>query len=649
MSFLPINIAEVKARGWDAVDFLLVTGDAYVDHPSFGTAIIARVLEDEGFRVAILPQPDWTREEEFLQFGRPRLGVLFNAGNVDSMVAHYTAAKRRRSDDPYSPGNKAGRRPDRALTVYGRMLARLFPDLPRIAGGLEASLRRFAGYDYWSDTVMPSVLEDCEADLISFGMGENQTRQIARRLAAGETVEDLRDLRGICYLTDTPPAPGKDTMWLPSFEKCAADKKEYALACKTEMAEQDAVRGRTLVQKQRTRYLVQTPPMPPLTAAELDAVYDLPFERYYHPSYEAQGGIEAIREVEFSITHNRGCFGACNFCAIALHQGRAVTCRSRESILREAKKLIASPHFKGYIHDVGGPTANFRRPSCERQATHGLCAGRKCLAPTPCNQLVADHSEYLSILRELRALPGVKKVFIRSGIRYDYLLEDRDDTFFRELAEHHVSGQLKVAPEHCSAAVLDCMGKPHIEAYRRFAQKYFAISKKLGKEQYLVPYLMSSHPGSTERDAIELALFLKEQRLRPQQVQDFYPTPGTVSTCMFYTGLNPETMQPVFVPRTPEEKAVQRAMLQYFKPENRRLVAEVLLRNGRRDLIGSAPGCLIPGPVPKDLLPPPQAGRTGNGKGKNQPSAAHAGASKRPARPAKKQSHKWEPQGKKRR
>ncbi|MBQ4082456.1 MAG: YgiQ family radical SAM protein [Clostridia bacterium] len=631
MSFLPINAKEMRERGWDAVDFVLVTGDAYVDHPSFGTAIISRVLEDEGFRVAVLSQPNWHSDDDFLQFGRPRLAFLFNSGNVDSMVAHYTAARRRRSDDPYSPGNKAGRRPDRALTVYGQILRRLFPDVPLIAGGLEGSLRRFANYDYWADAVMPSVLEDCKADLLVYGMGENQTRQIARRLAEGASVQELQELRGVCYLTDTPPAAGGKTVWLPSLAQCTADKKQYAAACRIELDEQDAVRGKTLVQKQSELYLVQNPPMPPLTTEELDAVYELPYERYYHPSYEAMGGVEAIREVEFSITHNRGCFGACNFCSIAFHQGRAVTCRSRESILREAKKLIASPHFKGYIHDVGGPTANFRIPSCKKQEKYGLCPAKKCLAPTPCNQLQVDHSEYLSILRELRALPGVKKVFIRSGIRYDYLLEDKDDTFFRELVEHHVSGQLKVAPEHCSAAVLDKMGKPHITAYRAFAKKYFAITKKLGKEQYLVPYLMSSHPGSTVKDAIELALFLKEQHLHPQQVQDFYPTPGTVSTCMFYTGLDPYTMQPVFVPRTAQEKAVQRALLQYFRPENKALVRETLIKAGRADLIGNGPDCLITGPAPR------VEGKQGVASAKRTP------AKRKP------KSHKWEPQSKKRR
>ena len=592
MAFLPITAKEIHERGWDEVDFVLVTGDAYVDHPSFGTAIISRVLEDEGMRVAILAQPDWKTSKDFTRFGKPRLGFMVNSGNVDSMVAHYTAAKKRRSDDAYSPGGKAGFRPDRALTVYCKKIREIYGNIPIIVGGLEASLRRFAGYDYWKDTVMPSVMEDCEADLLSFGMGENQTRQIVRRLNNGEPIASLTDIRGTCYMTKKRPTK-KSAVYLPSFKEITESKEKYAESCRVELDEQDAVRGKPLIQEQQKGWLVQNPPMMPLTTKELDEIYALPYERTWHPSYDDVGGVPAIQEVEFSITHNRGCFGACNFCSIAFHQGRAVTCRSRESILREANLLTQRPNFKGYIHDLGGPTANFRIPSCEKQKKHGLCPSKKCLAPTPCKALKVDHTEYLSLLRDLRAVPKVKKVFIRSGIRYDYLLLDKDDTFFKELVEHHVSGQLKVAPEHCSAAVLDKMGKPHIEAYKKFAQKYFAINKKIKKEQYLVPYLMSSHPGSTLKDAVELALFLKEQKLRPQQVQDFYPTPGTISTCMFYSGIDPYTMKKVYVPKTKEEKAEQRALLQYFRPENRQAVIAALTKAGRKDLIGNKPECLV--------------------------------------------------------
>ena len=592
MAFLPITLNEVHERGWDEVDFVLVTGDAYVDHPSFGTAIISRVLEDEGMRVAILSQPNWKTNKDFTRFGRPRLGFMVNSGNVDSMVAHYTAAKKKRSEDAYSPGGKAGLRPDRALTVYCKKIREIYGNIPIIVGGLEASLRRFAGYDYWKDEVMPSVLEDCTADMLSFGMGENQTRQIVRRLNNGEPIASLTDIKGTCYMTKNRPTK-KGAIYLPSFKEITQSKEKYAESCRVELDEQDAVRGKPLIQEQRFGWLVQNQPMPPLTTKELDEIYELPFERTWHPSYDEAGGVPAISEVEFSITHNRGCFGACNFCSIAFHQGRAVTCRSRESILREAELLTQKPNFKGYIHDLGGPTANFRIPSCEKQKKYGLCPSKKCLAPTPCKALKVDHSEYLSILRDLRKIPKIKKVFIRSGIRYDYLLLDKNDEFFKELVEHHVSGQLKVAPEHCSAAVLDKMGKPHIEAYKKFAQKYFAISKKVKKEQYLVPYLMSSHPGSTLKDAIELALFLKEQKLRPQQVQDFYPTPGTISTCMFYSEIDPYTMKKVYVPKTKEQKAEQRALLQYFRPENRQAVIAALTKAGRQDLIGNKPGCLV--------------------------------------------------------
>lgn len=600
MAFLPITKKEMEQRGWDTPDFVFVTGDAYVDHPSFGVSILSRLLESKGYRVCVLAQPDWKNEREFTRFGRPKLGFLVTSGNIDSMVAHYTAAKRRRSDDMYSPGGRAGKRPDRAVIVYSKIIKQLYPDCPVIIGGLEASLRRFAHYDYWDDNVRPSVLIDSGADILTYGMGENQTLEIARRLNEGLPVSALYDIRGICYAVDTKdyvPMPAADC---PSYERVRESKKEYAAACRKQMEEQDAVRGRTVIQRHGGKIVIQNPPMPPLCTDELDFVYSLPYERMYHPMYESMGGVPGIEEVEFSITHNRGCFGACNFCSIAFHQGRAVTVRSEQSVLDEAKRLAENPRFKGYIHDVGGPTANFRLPSCKIQEKAGLCKNRKCLAPKPCRQLQVSHTEYLGLLRKLRALPKVKKVFIRSGIRFDYMLEDENGEFFRELVNHHISGQLKVAPEHCSAAVLDKMGKPHIEAYKRFQDEFYRMTRQAGKEQYLVPYLMSSHPGSTMKDAVELALFLKRERIRPEQVQDFYPTPGTVSTCMFYTGLDPYTMEEVYVPRTQKEKSMQRALLQYFNPKNRQLVIDALKAAGRTDLIGSGKNCLV-APTPQYL------------------------------------------------
>lgn len=592
--FLPISRQDMKDRGWNEVDFVIITGDAYVDHPSFGTAIISRVLEHLGFKVGIISQPDWKNENSITEFGRPRLGFMVNSGNIDSMVAHYTAARKRRSEDMYSPGAKAGLRPDRAVTVYCKSVRKIYGDIPLIIGGVEASLRRFAHYDYWSDTVMPSLLIDTDADLLSFGMGELQTREIADRLAKGEPVSALTDIDGTAYKTNS--VVGINALTVPSFEECCSSKRQYAVACRIEYDEQDAVRGKRIVQKHGDCYVVQNIPMRVLTTEELDAVYALPYMRYYHPSYEALGGVPAIKEVEFSVTHNRGCFGACNFCAIAYHQGRQIAVRSEESVLKEVELLTKSPHFKGYIHDVGGPTANFRHVSCSKQLELGLCKGKKCLAPTPCKNLESDHSEYLAMLRKIRAVKGVKKVFIRSGIRFDYLLEDKNDEFFKELVEFHVSGQLKVAPEHCSDVVLDKMGKPHIEVYRRFVNKFYKLTKQIGKEQYLVPYLMSGHPGCRMADAVELALFLKQNKMRPEQVQDFYPTPGTISTCMYYTELDPYTMEKVFVPKTASQKAEQRALLQYFKPENRVIVLKALKDCGRTDLIGSGPDCLINSP-----------------------------------------------------
>lgn len=590
--FLPVNAAEVKERGWDEVDFVYVTGDAYVDHPSFGASIITRVLEAEGYRVAVLSQPDWKTANDFRRFGRPRLGFLVTSGNIDSMVAHYTAAKKKRHQDAYSPGRITGLRPDRAVIVYCNRIREAYGDIPVIIGGLEASLRRFAHYDYWDDKIRHSVLLDSQADLLVYGMGENQMIEVCRRISNGEDINNIRDVRGTCYVCDAAETPyeGKEC---PSYENCVKSKKEYAVSCRIEQDEQDHIRGKAVKQRHGGKMLVQNPPMPPLTQQELDWVYSLPYERTYHPMYEKLGGVPAIEEVRFSITHNRGCFGACNFCSLAFHQGRFITTRSKESIVNEAKLLTSLPDFKGYIHDIGGPTANFRRTSCLKQLEHGLCKGKKCLAPTPCKALEADHSEFLDILRTVRQLPKVKKVFIRSGIRYDYMLADKDDTFFRELVKYHVSGQLKVAPEHCSAAVLDKMGKPHIEAYIEFSKKYFQLSDDAGKEQYLVPYLMSSHPGSTIKDAVELAVFLKKKHIRPEQVQDFYPTPGTISTCMFYTGLDPYTMEEVYVAKSPEEKAMQRALLQYYDPSNAALVKKALHIAGREDLIGYGEKCLV--------------------------------------------------------
>lgn len=588
--FLPICRQDLNERGISQLDFIVITGDAYVDHPSFGIAIISRVLESAGFTVGVIAQP--TADKDYQKLGVPRLAFLVSSGNIDSMVAHYTVAKRLRSDDAYSAGGKAGKRPDRAVIVYCKKLRALYGDVPIAIGGLEASLRRFAHYDYWDDAIRPSILVDSTADLLMFGMSEHQIVEIATRLNGGESMAELTDIRGTCYLTEPINTPF-GAAECPTLAQVCESKELYAKATKIQYDQQDEVYGKTILQRHGAKMLVQNPPALALTTEELDKVYALPYMRTYHPSYKALGGVPGIDEVEFSITHNRGCFGNCNFCSIALHQGRKISSRSEASILAEAVKLTTFPDFKGYIHDVGGPTANFRAPSCHKQLEQGLCKGKKCLAPTPCKSLEVDHSEYLSILRKLRSLDKVKRVFIRSGIRYDYLLEDKNEDFLEELVKYHVSGQLKVAPEHCSAAVLDKMGKPHIEAYKKFSERFYKSTKSAGLEQYLVPYLMSSHPGSTLSDAVELALFLKEGNIRPEQVQDFYPTPGTISTCMFYTGLDPYTMKVVFVPRSAEEKAMQRALLQYFKPQNRRRVIVALQKAGRSDLIGSDRRCLV--------------------------------------------------------
>jgi uncharacterized radical SAM protein YgiQ len=582
----------MEERGIKQFDFIYVTGDAYVDHPSFGAAIVTRLLESLGYTVGIISQPDWKSERDFKIYGKPRLAFLVTGGNIDSMVAHYTAAKRKRSDDAYTAGGKAGKRPDRAVIVYCKKMREIYGNVPIAIGGLEASLRRFAHYDYWDDLVRPSILLDSGADLLMYGMGEHQIEELARRLDGGESISNIHNIRGTCYLTEPINTP-IGAAECASYEQVKENKKAYARSCRQQYDQQDEVYGKTVIQRHGKMMLVQNPPSYSLTTEELDRIYSLPYMRAYHPSYESVGGVPGIEEVKFSITHNRGCFGYCNFCSIALHQGRRITCRSEESILDEARRLTEMPDFKGYIHDVGGPTANFRKPSCEKQIKLGLCKGKKCLAPEPCPNLEADHSEYIDILRKLRKIKGVKKVFIRSGIRYDYLMEDESDEFIKELIKNHVSGQLKVAPEHCSAAVLDKMGKPHIEAYKKFQKKFYEITKGIGKEQYLVPYLMSSHPGSTLKEAIELAVFLKENNMRPEQVQDFYPTPGTLSTCMFYTGLDPYTMEEVYVPRTPEEKKMQRTLLQYFKPENKRIVISALKKAGRTDLIGYGKNCLV--------------------------------------------------------
>lgn len=588
--FLPVTKEDMTARNWDYYDFLFISGDAYVDHPSFGVAILSRLLEKEGYRVCILSQPDYKSTHDFLRFGKPRLGVLISGGVIDSMVNHYTAAKKRRSEDVYSPGGKAGLRPDRCTIVYANRIREAFGKIPVIIGGTEASLRRFAHYDYWSDSVRRSIIFDSQADFISFGMGERSIVELANMLADGIDPRHGKVPDGVCYVSEELP---RGAIELPSYEEVKADKRAYALATKIEYDEQDPYRGKILAQKHGDKYIVQMPMSKPLSESELDRIYALPYTREYHPSYEKDGGIPAIEEVKFSVASSRGCFGSCSFCAIAFHQGRIIQSRSHASILNEVKQMTWMPDFKGYIHDVGGPTANFRFPSCKKQLKYGTCKDKQCLYPDVCKNAEVDHSDYLSLLRKIRAVDKVKKVFVRSGIRYDYLIKDKNDEFFKELCMHHVSGQLKVAPEHISPRVLSCMGKPGLDVYQKFCDKFYQINKEIGKEQYLVPYLMSSHPGSTLKEAIELAVYLKRMGIRPQQVQDFYPTPGTLSTAMFYTGIDPRTMKSVYVPKTYEEKAMQRALLQSSKPENYQLVKKALIQAGRRDLIGFGPDCLI--------------------------------------------------------
>ena len=619
--FLPVSRQDMQDRGWWWYDFLVVTGDAYVDHPSFGPTVIARVLEAEGFRVAILAQPDWHSCEDFLAMGRPKLGVMIGAGNLDSMVAHYTAAKKRRSEDFYSPGKKMGLRPDRATIVYANRAREAFgPDMPIIIGGLEASLRRFAHYDYWDDKVRRSILFDAPADILTYGMGENATREIARRLKKKESPATMTDIKGTAVIVNDPAVCVYDHVDLPSYEEVVADKVAYANATRMEYEEHDAVRGRALIQSCAGKYLLVNPPQMPLSTAELDAVADLPYTREVHPMYDAMGGVPAIEEVRFSVIHNRGCIGGCNFCALAFHQGRMVTSRSHASVIKEVTAMTKHPLWKGYVSDVGGPTANFRHPSCQKQLEHGMCPNRQCLAPTPCRNLDADESDYLALLRKLRGIPGVKKVFVRSGIRYDYMLCDKNGEFFSELVHYHVSGQLKVAPEHCVNSVLDYMGKPHIEVYEKFMDKYRRLNDRYDKEQYIVPYLMSSHPGSTLDDAVELAEYLHKRGRVPEQVQDFYPTPGTISTCMYYTEIDPWTMKPVYVAKTPHEKAMQRALLQWARPDKRKLVIQALHEAGREDLIGYGKECLVRPDRPQN----PRMGKP-QGKSDRSPAAKASG------------------------
>ncbi|MCL6589562.1 MAG: YgiQ family radical SAM protein [Firmicutes bacterium] len=598
-AFLPISLADMQERGWDELDFLFVSGEAYVDHPSFGHAIITRLLESEGYRVGLIPLPDWKKLDSFKILGRPRLAVLISSGVIDSMVNHYTASKKPRRDDAYAPGGQAGYRPDRAVIVYANRIKEAYKNVPVIIGGIEAGLRRFAHYDYWDNEVRRSILIDARADLLVYGMGERPILEIAARLAQGEPINKIRDVRGTVWirpqdrLQDLIGNSSKNEVRTPSYEAVKADPRVYAQAFMLQAAEQDPIRGRTLVQPHGNQEIVQNPPALPLTTEMMDQIYALPYQRTYHPVYQKMGGVPAITEVEFSITSHRGCYGGCAFCALNFHQGRIIQKRSQASIINEARKLIHLENFKGYIHDVGGPTANFRNRACKIQEKKGACRGRQCLDDGGCKHLIVDHSEYLELLRKLREIQGIKKVFIRSGIRYDYLMLDPNDQFFEELCEHHISGQLKVAPEHVADRVLRRMGKPGRAVYDRFVRKFYEINRKLGKEQYLVPYLISGHPGSDLQAAIELAEYLRDIHYTPEQVQDFYPTPGSLSTCMFYTGLDPRDMSKVYVPRSPKEKAMQKALLQFRKPENRRLVYEALTIAGRTDLIGYGPKCLI--------------------------------------------------------
>ena len=592
--FLPMTIEEMKERGWERADFVYVIGDAYVDHSSFGPAIISRVLESRGFKVAIISQPDWKNEESIAVFGKPRLGFLVSAGNMDSMVNHFTASKKRRSEDAYTPGGKKGKRPDYATIVYCNLIKRKFKDVPVLIGGIEASLRRLAHYDYWSDKLKRSILLDSGADLLMYGMGELSVVEIAEALDSGLKVSDITFINGTVYKTrDISNIPEK--VMLPSFDELTKDKLNYAKSFKIQYENTDFIQAKTLVEQYgENRYIVQNPPQRPLTTLELDDVYELPYMNNYHPSYEKLGGVPAISEIKFSLTSNRGCFGGCSFCALTFHQGRIIQSRSHESLIKEAEKMTKDPDFKGYIHDVGGPTANFRFPACSKQLKSGACKNKQCLYPSPCKNLKVDHEDYISLLKKLRSLPKVKKVFIRSGIRFDYVLADKNDKFLREICKHHVSGQLRVAPEHVSDHVLDLMGKPKNDVYEKFKKKFEKINKEIGKEQYVVPYLISSHPGSTLEDAVKLSESVRDLGYSPEQVQDFYPTPSTISTVMYFTGVDPRTMKKVYVPKSAKEKAMQKALIHYRDPKNYELVKEALFETGRTDLIGFDKKCLIP-------------------------------------------------------
>lgn len=628
MGFLPMTRREMEQQNIRQMDFVYITGDAYVDHPSFGTAIITRLLESRGYKVGIIAQPDWRDEASIREFGEPRLAFLVSAGNMDSMVNHYTVSKKRRSTDAYSPGGKMGLRPDRAVIVYGNLIRRAYKKTPVILGGIEASLRRLAHYDYWSDQVKRSVLLDSGADMISYGMGEHSIVEIAEALDSGLDIGDITFIPGTVYRAKTlDHIPDPEV--LADYGTVSTDKRAYAASFLTQYRNTDPFTAKVLAEPYGSQgYVVQNPPAKPLTQQEMDDVYDLPYMRAWHPSYDDQGGIPAISEIKFSLTSNRGCFGGCNFCALTFHQGRIVQTRSHESILREARAMTQEKDFKGYIHDVGGPTADFRHPSCKKQLTKGVCTNRQCLFPEPCRNLDADHGDYVALLRKLRGLPKVKKVFIRSGIRFDYVLADRKDTFLKELVQYHISGQLRVAPEHVADRVLQCMGKPKHSVYEAFLKKYDSYNRQYGKEQYAVPYLMSSHPGCSLKEAVELAEYLRDLKYTPEQVQDFYPTPSTLSTCMYYTGLNPLDMQPVYVPRSPHEKAMQRALLQYRRPENYALVKEALIKAGREELIGYGPKCLLhparqsadAGKLAAAKRPKPsgeKAGRSERGKGRS--------------------------------
>lgn len=592
--FLPICKKDMEERGWEVCDFIIVTGDAYIDHHSFGTAVISRVLENAGYKVGIISQPNWNNIDDFKKLGRPRLAFLVNAGNMDSMVNHYTVSKRIREKDYYSPGGKMGLRPDRATIVYCNKVREAFKDVDILIGGVEASLRRFAHYDYWSDKVRQSILIDSGADLLVYGMSEKQIVEVANYLNDGFPAKYIRSVAGTCYTVDSLDELYEEYIEIPTFKEVASDIEKYCEAFRIQYEEQDPFRGHTLVQRNLDKYVVINKPERPLVREELDIVYGLPYQKDYHPIYEEQGGVPAIEEIKFSIVSSRGCSGNCSFCAITFHQGRIVTSRSQDSIVKEAEDITEFKDFKGYIHDVGGPTANFRKASCEKQLIYGACKKKQCMSPSICKNMEVDHSEYLELLRKVRSVKGVKKVFVRSGLRYDYIMADKKrDKFIKELSEYHVSGQLKVAPEHISENVLKYMGKPAGKVYDEFREKFFRINKELGKKQYIIPYLMSSHPGSTLKDAIILAEYLRDIKYQPEQVQDFYPTPGTLSTTMFYTGLDPFTMKKVYVPKTKEEKAMQRALLQFSKPKNYNIVYDALVKAGREDLIGNGPKCLI--------------------------------------------------------